>query len=75
MHAASMGPTHPRNAAFPRVAPHAPNTAQTPPREQLSLGGRVKRTLWNVGARAREPDMLYAVKTGACCGAVAVGGS
>lgn len=64
MHAANLVPVQPRNAAFPRVAPHAPNTAQTPPREMLTFGGRLKRTLWNLGARMREPDMKYAFKTG-----------
>jgi hypothetical protein len=30
----------------------------------MSIGGRVKRSLWAIGARIREPDMMYAFKAG-----------
>ncbi|GJJ06194.1 hypothetical protein Clacol_000383 [Clathrus columnatus] len=49
---------------FPKVRPNAPNTIQTPRRETLDLLGRVKQSLWAFGARVREPDIKYAVKTG-----------
>lgn len=50
--------------AFPSIQPHAPNTAQTPNAEHLSLGGRVKQAMWRIGARLKETDMLYSIKCG-----------
>ncbi|EJD47000.1 hypothetical protein AURDEDRAFT_184209 [Auricularia subglabra TFB-10046 SS5] len=65
MHTAHLAPNNPRSdTIFPRVKPHAPNTAQTPPKDSLSFWDRVKRTIWNVTSRVREPDMRYAFKTG-----------
>ncbi|KAG9036609.1 hypothetical protein FRB95_008443 [Tulasnella sp. JGI-2019a] len=49
---------------FPSIQPHAPNTAQTPNAELLSLPGRIKQTMWRLGARMRETDMLYSIKCG-----------
>ncbi|KAH9940360.1 uncharacterized protein BXZ73DRAFT_42666 [Epithele typhae] len=51
-------------ASFPKVTPHAPNTIQTPNRENLSLSGRIGQSLWALGARLREQDMKYAFKAG-----------
>lgn len=51
-------------ASFPKVRPHAPNTIQTPPRNKLSLVGRIKQTLWEVGKRLTERDTKYAFKVG-----------
>lgn len=49
---------------FPKVRPHAPDTVLTPRRESLDFMGRLKQTLWAFGARVKEPDIKYAVKTG-----------
>lgn len=51
-------------ASFPKVRPHAPNTIQTPSRDKLSLVGRIKQTLWEVGKRLTERDTKYAFKVG-----------
>ncbi|KIJ39387.1 hypothetical protein M422DRAFT_257704 [Sphaerobolus stellatus SS14] len=50
--------------SFPKVKPHAPNTVQTPARSTLTFRGRLKQRLWALGARIKEPDMKYAMKTG-----------
>ncbi|RPD58687.1 hypothetical protein L227DRAFT_504933 [Lentinus tigrinus ALCF2SS1-6] len=50
--------------SFPKVTPHAPNTIQTPARENLTFIGRVKQSLWALGARMQQQDMKYAVKAG-----------
>ncbi|KAI0708907.1 Fusaric acid resistance protein-like-domain-containing protein [Cerioporus squamosus] len=50
--------------SFPKVTPHAPNTIQTPARENLTLIGRVKQSLWALGARMKQQDMKYAIKAG-----------
>ncbi|KAK7692161.1 hypothetical protein QCA50_003780 [Cerrena zonata] len=54
----------PNTVSFPKVKPHAPNTVQTPPRETLTFWGRLKQSLWAIGARLKEPDMKYSFKTG-----------
>ncbi|KAI0745606.1 Fusaric acid resistance protein-like-domain-containing protein [Earliella scabrosa] len=50
--------------SFPKVTPHAPNTIQTPARENLTFIGRVKQSLWAFGARMKQQDMKYAIKAG-----------
>jgi hypothetical protein len=49
---------------FPKIRPHAPNTIQTPPRSKLTYIGRIKQSLWTIGARLKERDLKYAVKAG-----------
>ncbi|KZT41476.1 hypothetical protein SISSUDRAFT_981821 [Sistotremastrum suecicum HHB10207 ss-3] len=51
-------------APFPRVQPHAPNTVQTPSMSSLSFTGRLKRMFWALGAKVKEPGILYAIKAG-----------
>jgi hypothetical protein len=53
-----------REIRFPKVKPHAPNTVQTPAREQLNFWERVKQSIWAIGTRLRENDMKYAIKAG-----------
>lgn len=36
----------------------------TPPRSDLTFAGRVKRSLWILGARLKERDFKYAFKAG-----------
>ncbi|CDO69695.1 hypothetical protein BN946_scf184851.g83 [Trametes cinnabarina] len=58
-------PQQPHHAvSFPKVTPHAPNTIQTPAREKLTYIGRVKQSLWTLGARLKQQDMKYAFKAG-----------
>ncbi|TBU24665.1 Fusaric acid resistance protein-like-domain-containing protein [Dichomitus squalens] len=58
-------PQRPHKAvSFPKVTPHAPNTIQTPAREYLTLMGRVKQSIWALGARLQQQDMKYAFKVG-----------
>lgn len=49
---------------FPKITPHAPNTVQTPARAQLTYIGRLKQSLWTLGARLKEQDIKYAFKVG-----------
>jgi hypothetical protein len=51
--------------SFPKVRPHAPDTVQTPSRVGLSPWRRFELRLWELGARMRDHDIKYAVKTGA----------
>ena len=51
--------------SFPKVRPHAPDTVQTPSRMGLSAWRRFQLRLWELGARTRDHDIKYAVKTGA----------
>ncbi|CAA7263185.1 unnamed protein product [Cyclocybe aegerita] len=50
--------------SFPKVKPHAPDTIQTPGRNQLSFLGKVYHTLWSIGKRLKERDTKYAIKAG-----------
>jgi hypothetical protein len=50
--------------SFPKVRPHAPDTVQTPSRAGLSAWRRFQLSLWAIGARLRDHDVKYAVKTG-----------
>ena len=50
--------------AFPKIRPHAPNTIQTPARSDLTYIGRLKQSLWYIGARMKEPDIKHAFKAG-----------
>jgi hypothetical protein len=50
--------------SFPKVRPHAPDTVQTPSHAGLSAWRRFQLFLWAVGARLRDHDVKYAVKTG-----------
>ncbi|KAL4253307.1 Intracellular Vesicle Transport-Associated [Abortiporus biennis] len=56
-------PAH-ASVSFPKIRPHAPNTVQTPALSDLSFTGRLKARIWAFGARLRENDMKYAIKTG-----------
>ncbi|KAI0929858.1 hypothetical protein AcV5_006710 [Taiwanofungus camphoratus] len=49
---------------FPKIKPHAPNTTLTPARSNLSYSGRVKQSIWALGARLKEQDIKYAIKVG-----------
>ncbi|KAI0338288.1 hypothetical protein BDW22DRAFT_1363174 [Trametopsis cervina] len=53
-----------RAPTFPKIKPHAPNTMQTPAREELSFSQRVGQTVWSIGARLRENDSKFAIKAG-----------
>ncbi|KAG8975012.1 hypothetical protein FRB90_009653, partial [Tulasnella sp. 427] len=53
-----------KQSAFPKIRPHAPNTIQTPAPGVLSLTGRIKHSFWRLGARLRETDLKYAIKSG-----------
>ncbi|KAG8935418.1 hypothetical protein FRC01_000025 [Tulasnella sp. 417] len=53
-----------RQSAFPKIRPHAPNTIQTPAPAVLSITGRIKHSFWRLGARLRETDLKYAIKSG-----------
>ncbi|THH31394.1 hypothetical protein EUX98_g2773 [Antrodiella citrinella] len=50
--------------SFPKVKPHAPNTIQTPSRQNLTFWGKVKQSIWALGARLKEQDLKYAIKAG-----------
>lgn len=50
--------------SFPKVTPHAPNTMHNLPRSDLPFSGRMKRSLWMLGARLKERDIKYAFKAG-----------
>ncbi|KAF8993682.1 Fusaric acid resistance protein-like-domain-containing protein [Cyathus striatus] len=50
--------------AFPKVRPHAPNTMQTPGRDQLNFMGKLKQTIWMLSLRLKERDMKFAIKAG-----------
>ncbi|KAH8107675.1 Fusaric acid resistance protein-like-domain-containing protein [Cristinia sonorae] len=52
------------SVSFPKIKPHAPNTVQTPGRQELSFTGRVKQSIWALGARLKEQDLRYAIKAG-----------
>jgi len=49
---------------FPKVKPHAPNTALRPPREQLSTWDRIKQSFWALGESLRQPEIKYSIKAG-----------
>lgn len=53
-----------KQPSFPKVKPHAPNTMHTPPRANLTFSGRVKQSMWALGARLQENDLKYAFKAG-----------
>ncbi len=50
--------------SFPKVRPHAPDTAQTPSPAGLSPWRRFKMSLWTFGERLQDHNIKYAVKTG-----------
>ncbi|KAG6842094.1 hypothetical protein C0991_002748 [Blastosporella zonata] len=45
--------------SFPKVQPHAPNTMQTPPSDELGAIGRFKQAVWKFGTRLTERDANY----------------
>lgn len=49
---------------FPRNLRDKKGTVLTPRPDNLSLRGKFFNWVWTLGARLREPDMKYAVKTG-----------
>jgi hypothetical protein len=63
---ATLVPTDPKNRVplFPRVTPHAPNTALRLPRGQLGTWGRIKQSIWALGESLRQPEIKYSIKTG-----------
>ncbi|KAF8739889.1 Fusaric acid resistance protein family, partial [Rhizoctonia solani] len=56
--------TQNRTPLFPKVEPHAPNTALRLSRTQLSTWGRVKQSIWALGQFFRQPEIKYSIKTG-----------
>ncbi|EGO00416.1 hypothetical protein SERLA73DRAFT_52646 [Serpula lacrymans var. lacrymans S7.3] len=65
VHTAYINSSHRhRKVWFPKVQPHAPNTIQTPHPSNLTVIGRVERSLWELGARLKEHDLKYAFKAG-----------
>ncbi|KAF8608644.1 hypothetical protein BDV93DRAFT_433325 [Ceratobasidium sp. AG-I] len=59
-------PADPKNRVplFPKVTPHAPNTALRLPREQLSTWNRTKQWFWGLGQWLRQAEIKYSIKTG-----------
>ncbi|TDL21690.1 hypothetical protein BD410DRAFT_789429 [Rickenella mellea] len=55
---------HRKKVVFPKVRPHAPNTIQTPARANLTYIGRVKQSLWSLGAKLKERNIKYSIKAG-----------
>ncbi|KAL5631313.1 hypothetical protein ACGC1H_006986 [Rhizoctonia solani] len=53
-----------RDPLFPKVKPHAPNTALRLARTQLTTWGRVKQSIWALGQFFRQPEIKYSIKTG-----------
>jgi hypothetical protein len=53
-----------KKPSFPKVKPHTPNTMHTPSGSDLPFIGRLKRSLWILGARLKERDVKYAFKAG-----------
>ena len=53
-----------KQPSFPKVKPHAPNTLHTPLRSGLSFIGRLKQSLWILGARLKDRDVKHAFKAG-----------
>ncbi|KAG8745216.1 hypothetical protein FRC10_008528 [Ceratobasidium sp. 414] len=62
----NLVPVEPKNRVklFPKVKPHAPNTALRLPRKQLSRWGRIKQSFWALGQALRMPEAKYSIKTG-----------
>ncbi|TCD61379.1 hypothetical protein EIP91_008533 [Steccherinum ochraceum] len=56
-------PAH-KAVSFPKIRPHAPNTIQTPSRENLTFWERVNQSIWALGSRLKEQDLKYAIKAG-----------
>ncbi|KAF9049707.1 Fusaric acid resistance protein-like-domain-containing protein [Panaeolus papilionaceus] len=50
--------------SFPKIRPHAPNTIQTPPRNQLDFKGKIYQSIWEFSKRLNERDIKYAIKAG-----------
>ncbi|KAM6502305.1 Fusaric acid resistance protein-like domain containing protein [Amanita muscaria] len=61
-HLISMNRRH--RPSFPKIQPHAPDTAQTPSWSQLSGMGRLKKLLWMFGKSLVEQRSKYALKAG-----------
>lgn len=53
-----------RPVVFPKVKPHAPNTKQTPAREDLSFVDRLGQMAWAIGDRLKENDCKFSIKAG-----------
>ena len=53
-----------RITLFPKVKPHAPNTATRLSRTQLTTWGRIKQSIWAMGQFLRQPEIKYSIKTG-----------
>ncbi|KAJ1304721.1 hypothetical protein OPQ81_005859 [Rhizoctonia solani] len=56
--------TRNRVPLFPKVKPHAPNTALRLPRTQLTTWGKIKQSIWALGQFFRQPEIKYSIKTG-----------
>ncbi|KAJ3971160.1 hypothetical protein EV361DRAFT_239231 [Lentinula raphanica] len=54
----------PFRPSFPKVAPHAPDTIQTPARKNLTFIGKIKQGVWSLGKRLTERDTKFSVKAG-----------
>lgn len=67
-----VSPQFPRHVPyFPKVKPHAPNTIQTPAREDLPFWGRVKQGIWALGIKMQDRTVKYAIKSGMAVAALA----
>ncbi|QRW08040.1 fusaric acid resistance-like protein [Ceratobasidium sp. AG-Ba] len=62
----ALGPAQSQNRVklFPKVTPHAPNTALRLPRERLTRWGRIKQSFWVLGQTLRAPEVRYSIKAG-----------
>ncbi|KAG9096669.1 hypothetical protein FRC06_008439 [Ceratobasidium sp. 370] len=62
----NLVPVEPKDRVklFPKVKPHAPNTALRLPRKQLTRWGRIKQSFWALGQALRTPIAKYSIKTG-----------
>ena len=74
---ANLGPgdgrRHPsRSKLFPPVKPHAPDTVNRPPLGSLSFIDRQKQRLWDLGHSLQDPELKYAIKTGAATAILAL---
>ncbi|KAG8732825.1 hypothetical protein FRC11_010722 [Ceratobasidium sp. 423] len=56
--------TQNRIPLFPKVKPHAPNTALRLPRTELSTWGQIKQSIWALGQFLRQPEIKYSIKSG-----------
>ena len=56
--------SHRRPVAFPKVRPHAPNTVQTPGKDDLSITGRMKQSIWRISDKLKQRNVKHAFRAG-----------